>query len=247
MTKEEKVNAVVNYCNEHKDPIQDNCPELIQYWSSSKGKVYWSNKTGERTNNINIKPGGCCVSVKGEYNGIYIAYIPELDAMEFSHLRMEGNRGIDGVKKDWKYDNSYIWLAERRFIFHNDVNVYKDTGFVVETNARYANKEILQYLSGNGSFIADNNIINREVLKFDKNYNQVCKHGLWRVHEWYRLDFIKRNKSKKVNEMTEYQLSDDDVQYYEPIDCGRRFAWFQLIDENYAVFRIWGKIYRGGF
>ena len=246
MMNESYRKAVVDYVNANLNPVQDCCPEVVQYWATASGTMYWSNKTGERTtyrpNNMQIH------SVRNEYYGTYIYYVRELDALEFSFITLKGNRGIDGEKKDWVYSK----YTRRNFIFHNDTTVYTSDGSTITTKAKYANKTLINMLSGNSSRLINYNAVENEIKKFDGNFSFKHNWGLYDVHKWYQLSFMPRKKSAKANEITSYELSDETVPYCDIVNdkhWANMFAWFEIVDENYAVIRVfqYENRYKAGY
>ena len=239
MTAEEKKIAVEKYIKANPEPDQDCCPELIQYWDTAKGRVWWSNKTGRRTTYRSCLETTRAWSVRGEYHGVYLKYIDELDALELSYLRIKGNRGVDGVKKSWSYGNPYYYsYYDRMFIFHNDTNVYmvgKTSVDISTTTQKYANQNVLDFGGIYGSLLLDYNIIEKEVQKFAPEFKFKNHWGLYDFKEWYRLSFMPRKTSLKAKEISEYDMSEDRVPQY---NTGKYYAYFEILDENYAVIRI---------
>lgn len=238
MTAEEKRVAVEKYIKANPEPDQDCCPELIQYWDTAKGRVWWSNKTGRRTTYRSNLETTRAWSVRGKYHGVYFKYIDELDALELSYLCIEGNRGVDGVKKSWSYGSPYYYSYHYRvFIFHNDTNVYsvKTSVEIYTTTQKYANPYVLEFGGTYGSMLMDYDIIEKEVQKFAPEFKFKNHWGLYDFKEWYRLSFIPRKTSLKAKEISEYDMSEDRVPQY---NRDKYYAYFEILDENYAVIRI---------
>lgn len=245
LPEKEKAIAVVKYCLKHKEPIQACCPEVTQYFKLASGTVIWSNVTGKRTPYPYDRLSYGLVPVRGIYEGIYVHYIPELDAVEVAHLRMDGGRGKDGERKSWEYrkicgDDSMC----RRFFFRNDTNVYYADGRISTTHMKYYNKDILDALSVSSRYLVDADMIELEMKRYDEHYHG--EHGEWGTYDlknWYQRSFIKRGVTHVTTEVIDYNLDDSEIPNFDPIDATgnyyrTEFAWFQKVDDKYAVIRL---------
>ena len=148
----ERTELVKQWATENHTPVQELCPELNQYFKTKDGYEMWNSRTHKRyaidynpttwkaTSEYGIINKVCA---KSDYMGLYVRYIEELDAMEFSYVIMEGGRGKDGEAKLWKYYSGYNYGLTRYFFFHNDKNVYTYTGIICtpSVGGRY-NKDV---------------------------------------------------------------------------------------------------------
>ena len=242
-----RAEQVRQYCKENPTPEQDLCPEINQYIRTSKGYEMWNSKTLERkginfdpTKWLNTKDILNVVSVRDEYEGLYIKYIEEFDALEFAHIFMEGNRGQNGEAKKWSYGMG--WRCSRYIIFRGDSNAYSYSGMFLTGNSHYS-KEFLKEMKewSRRSYTGKENL--DEFHKFDDTtdvcaMNPYCHSAVgqvWQYARWYQMCFIPRTTSKTFNDIASYEFENiDTTKVSENMVAG----YFQILDDKYAVLRV---------
>lgn len=231
---------VRKYCEKHTVPKQELCPRIVQYWGSSKGNVFWDSLTGKRTmQNPVDRYSPCKVSVRKAYYGMYVCYIPQLKALEISGVTLEGNRGVDGVKKKWTYGKEYGYTS-RYFIFNGTTTCYDSYGHEYTTAKRYENEVICDHLHELISSSNSNPAIVNELEKFINNKFSVDERRYfsypWRVMDWYKRSFIQRKPSSKAF-LLDYELDDEEINF-DDVEA-REVATFNKIDDKYGVIRVY--------
>ena len=240
----DKLAVAKKYFNNNPKPVQEICPEFNQYFRCGSGYVLWNSKTGRRTE-IYFDPTRWdqrrqypqfvnVIPTRSMYEGLYIHYISELDALEISYIVMEGNRGRDGVKKEWKYEYSYGF--SRSLVFRDDPNAYTNNKEMIE-GGKYYCKQFIHYIKmWLNRAVTDINTC-KEVQKFDDKAN-IEYYGnysySWRYIDWYQKSFIKRNKSQNYKNLTAYEFDTPDFE----LDDNQKTIYFQILDDQYAVLRI---------
>lgn len=235
-TPEAKQAAALEYFHATPTPDQKLCPELLQYFSSSRGTMVWHSKSGKRElyhrtyNQVNnLAP------VRSEYDGLYIKYVKNLGALELSHICMAGNRGKEGVPRDWNFAPYGRYL-----IFAGDTNCYSVCGFIV--GKKYYCKELISFIR-NIRLCLVSKEAHDELKKFTNGAPVGTKWGdqewpaSWQYAEWYQKSFVPRTQSKQSSDLLSYEfdpieLTRDQMNHYGTI------AVFERLDDNYAVLRI---------
>ena len=252
LTPEQKVELAREYFRANPTPLQELCPEVNQYFSSSKGFVTWSSKTGLRTlhpgttvrDMWHIKNG---VPVRNWYYALYLRYIEELDALEISSLYMYGKRGVEGVAKKWSYDRE-----GRNLIFRNDTNRYCD--WQCQRNSyskggRYYCESLISFMRNidkplvcQASFGELKKFAHTDTIKWQYGNNE-CPDD-WQYIDWYQKSFMPRNVSKKTKTILEYGFADpmltQDDFVIDNTDWGRHAAMVfeETDDQQYGVIRL---------
>ena len=249
----EREKAAQDWLRSHPDPNQDLCPELIQYWKNSQGYMNWSSKTGVRTqfgpnSNANKhETGKRKYAVRPFYLGVYIAYVPELDALEISELYMDGNRGVDGKPKKWRYLGNSTFDMHRYLIFHNDSAIYEMAGACI--NGKYYNKDFLRDLRQ-----MENLTSQAAYTEFKKFYPKGLDiphyydpdwPPVWSYERWYEREFMPRSTSKTTEDLLEYEFTDVTIPKDELLKHlrdsdyhGGSMALFQKLDDQYCIIRV---------
>lgn len=259
LNKEElrKYKKAQTYFKNNTKPVQKLCPEIVQYWRSAQGTVYYSNVSGKRgdtledvmVTRVNLESNSYynryfafqrTPSSYG-YDGFYIRYVKALDALEFAFTYMDGSRGKDGEKRQWTFDNR-SWNRERYLVYKDDTNIYGvDKVFV---GRKYWNKKLIDMMGERLSDPQNREEIAKELLKFSPD--MVCRDWsgkrdatpwLWEARDAYKKSFIKRNlKSAKTTEILEIELPEKRWTYNEntkTID-----AYFDKVNDDWFVFRF---------
>ena len=250
MRNAERATLVRQYCLDNLDPIQDLCPEFNQYFKKGNKYQVWNSRTGKRTD-IDFDPTRWSekrqhtnltnlVCVRSDYEGFYVHYVEELDALEIARVWMDGNRGKDDEPREWYFKR---WLSsDRCFIFHDDSDPYNHHGSILTGNGHYA-KELLVAMKEWSRHCIIGSESYDEFHKFSPeselcvtiygwHIDQVC---LWQYARWYQMEFIKRTQSKKMQDITRYKLNDIHVDRHFMID---HTILFEKLDDNYAVLRL---------
>lgn len=247
----ERNEMVKEYCRTHTNPIQELCPEINQYFKTSKGYEVWNSRTLVRdvidfvpnTWSNRFKLPNLCTP-RDWYEGFYLHYVEELDALEFARVWLRGNRGQNGIAKEWAFDNYYL-NYDRFFIFHNDVNMYRCNG-EINNGGKYYCKEIISQLNQWSSRCAVSNESYDEFKKFEPeadlykiNSYRTGEYTIdvWEYRTWYEKDFIKRNKSKKYNDIASYELKDMKIERNLDLKDVEVLLYFQKLDDKYGVIR----------
>ena len=248
----DKATMVKEWCLKNEYPVQILCPVINQTIHTSKGWEMWNSKTGQR-NKIDWDPNrwsenrargieNVCGSRSYEYESFYIRYVKQLDALEVSHICMEGNRGKDGVPREWYYGNGRCYTYQTRlFLFHDDPNAYTKEGDVWTGGKYYSHdmKEALHDWQRKCLFPQEGM---KELQKFDKESGITRTWGDreymygWDFVSWYEKSFIKRNKSKTYTELKDYKLEDIQV---PNLEHGHRRGYYQKLDEKNCVIRVY--------
>lgn len=245
----DKYNKALEYFNNNEKPDQDLCPEVVQYWKNTEGNVYYGNITGKRSKyEDEVLLGNASTgswyreyykrtpSSYG-YEGFYIKYIKELDALEFSVLCMDGTRGKDGEKREWNFSK-----CERYISYRNDTNIYSDK-YGVYIGRKYWNKELVDVMGQHLSDAQNRRAIAKEFLKFSDNMvcvdyskKKIDDPWLWSVRECYKKNFIPRSKRKSAaTDVMNIELEDVD---FDVIDNEIATAHFEKVNDDWFVFRF---------
>lgn len=249
LTKEQvsKIKKATKYIENNPEPLQKLCPEIIQKWKSAKGNVYYSNKTGKRGGNVFSVMSGKTeeyerATTSYEYEGFYIHYINKLDALEFSAIVMDGNRGKDGEKRNWKFPTRYY--LKRWICFRNDANIYSVD--VMVEGGKYWNKNLIDYIGEHMSGPQARTKICEEIKKFDSSATFTDYEGtpisspwLWAVRKWYKKNFIPRTpKTQQTNEILNETLAPVNFRVINQGGETYLTSFFQKINDDWFVFRI---------
>jgi len=244
MENQMRSEAVKKYCEENTEPVQNLCPRIVQFWRDNKNnKIYWDSLTGLRCdqNHIGSELAYISVSVKSEYYGLYVEYIKELDALEISTVILEGNRGVDGVKKKWKYGVSYRVTRgnERMFIFKGTTTAYDADGYEHVTARRYYNDDVFDHLSNMFSFFANNEAIYSEFKQFAgkelESFFTYHYNVNWQMRDWYQKYFVDRKKNTK-NFLLDYDLEDEEI---VQIERKENAITFTKLNDEWCVLRLY--------
>ena len=238
-------NKIAEWCKANPKPVQTLCPRVIQYWSSSKGTMYWDSETGERTN---YNPNGDSnryyktVSVRPYYWGFYMRYVEELDALEISTVCLKGNRGKDGEIKEWIYDTEYhhTYVPCRVFMFKGTVDAYDQNGNeIYGEKKKYVHKGVdlhfgrmLSYLRNRKAKEELEKFVGSAVKIVGWSGAEIAEPYVYNYREWYNKDFMPRNV--KANVLLNYELSD--ANFY-PVGDKPSQAYFEMINDDLAVIR----------
>ena len=229
----------------HQTPDQDLCPHLVQYWRDSKGcEICWDNRTGKRwsdvspVENVDYQK----MSVKKEYYGIYVKYISELNVLELASVRLEGNRGVDGVPKDWEYGAWFLGLR-RVFIVKGSTTCYDEKGIGYATSKKYVNESVTDLLHNMTSTMSCKKA-GQEILAFmgtlSKDMQEKFKNNHYYVPyyvmRWYETEFMERKASSRTAFLLDYELSED-VKIQQVGDVSN-YLVFEKLDDQYAVIRM---------
>ena len=246
MTTEEKGTAALKYFDEHATPDQSLCPELIQYFKTSKGQMIWSNKTGKREYKAYAygkSPRNLC-PVRSSYNGLYVHYVPELDALEFAAIWLTGNRGKDGEKRYWNFYNNNRYL-----IFHNDTNAYRNCSWTpCLIGDKYYCKKLISFISDIPLCLTAQGSV-EELKKFNGGQGTNNQYGnqewpySWQYADWYRRSFMPRTFSKKSNTVLGYELEDLQPQrsWFKNDSYHPRATVYQKLNDDYCVLRVYER------
>ena len=250
----DKYNKALEYFNNNEKPDQDLCPEVVQYWKNTEGNVYYGNITGKRskyedevlssnTDRSNIGMNSYyrehykrTPSSYG-YEGFYVRYIKELDALEFSVIRMDGTRGKDGERREWNFSK-----CERYISYRNDTNIYSE-GYGVYIGRKYWNKELVDVMGQHLSDAQNRRAIAKELLKFSDNMvcvdyqkKELADPWLWSVRECYKKNFIPRSKKKSATtDVMNIELADVE---FNVINNEVATVHFEKVNDDWFVFRF---------
>lgn len=256
----ERAQLVKEYCKANPTPVQELCPEINQYFCTQKGYEIWNSRSFIRKT-VKFNPGSwqACqdyniinsTTPRAVYEGFYVHYIKELDALEMARVFLKGNRGKDGEEKCWSYGDCiysyYSYYSNRFFLFHDDTNVYLPNGNV-EIGSRYYNKFVINSLSEwmSRSFTCIENYT--ELKKFTPKVNFDTKKTywgwdrgthipqVWEYREWYRRDFVNRKMSNKTKKLLDYDF--EDVEFAKVTEYSNAIL-FQQISDDLAVLRCY--------
>lgn len=243
----EKSVIVREWCKANPTPIQELCPEINQYFANKDGYVIWNSRTLLREN-VDHKPNHWnsgmenIVSVRREYEGFYVRYIKDLDALEFARVYLPGGRGQNGIAKIWNYNGYY---ENRVIVFRNDVNAYCQDGTLLESG-RYYSKGLCKILKEFNHRCVVSMESYDELKRYDPNVvlrywsgePVTAKPYPWMYEEWYRKSFVERNTSKHANQLLSYDLDDA---HFNVCTSKISVIVFQKIDNDYSVLRIYNK------
>ena len=258
---EERAMLVKEWAAKNNTPVQELCPEFNQYMKMSNGYEMWNSRTLIREK-VDFDPTrwnatttyGLVnrVSARSSYEGLYVRYIDELDAMEISFVECEGGRGQNGVAKKWKYGTGaqyfvgYYRDEERYFFFKGDAHVYTGKGIICNPNVggRY-NKDVYDNIRCWRAFTDRTNV--REFEKFAKGVN-IMSYCRWNAADnlywspdpsyyalWYKKDFIPKKQSSNAAKLDSYEL--DDVEF-EMNTNAVSALYYQELDSEMAVLRF---------
>lgn len=231
MTNQEKARQ---YFLTNSKPIYDLCPIVKQRWETSDGTMYWDSK--EMIRKPATYPDRYVSTVKGSYEGSYIRYVDDLNAIEIAQVNADGGRGKNGVPMTWRYRYDFC----RCLIFKGDKGGYFADGSV-RVNGNYYNNDVvrlLMVLARNGMYQNKDvqaGELERAGVVFDDDYS----YYIWRFKEWYKKNWMPRNKSKRSADITSIKL--DDVNF-----TGISAAAIMVIQpaEGYMVFRRFTRDWR---
>lgn len=239
-----KSDLVREFCEENIMPVQKLCPIIVQYirlrdkieaWDSGtcERKEVFFNPTNWTTARDFRDKGKILVSVRNYYEGLYVRYVEELDALEIAKVHMYGRRGQNGVAMIWHYD-------DRLFIFHNDSDAYLPDG-TVYAGGKYYSKMALNIINGWHLDIVSKESY-KELRKFDPkvnidamiDYNTNGMLYTWMLARWYQMHFMARDKSKLYDVLSSYELSEMYIPYSAE---SLAKIYFEKLDDNYVVLR----------
>lgn len=243
MTNQEKARQ---YFSNNTKPIYDLCPIVKQRWDSASGEMYWDSKEMKRR--FTTYAERYVSTVKGRYEGSYIRYVDELDAIEIARVVANGGRGQDGVPMDWRYP----YAEHRCLIFKGDEAAYLSNGFVRKDGKYYSIEvvRLLMLLARTGIY-QNKDIQERELKRagivFDSDYS----YYIWRFKEYYMKNWMPRKKSKKLADITSIELSDvnftgisaHDVMIIEPAEDYMVFRRFIQDWSDHSKYNEFFRIY----
>lgn len=248
------------YFRNHPNPKQKLCPTVIQYWKVQReGENYYmtyNSKTGKRElksifcpvrqHNWRYKDGIFFRSPTYSYEGLYVEYIKSIDAVEISSLSMDGRRGKDGQKGEWKY-------RSRRLIFRGDTTAYSNRNGIIGNGTvyeggKYWSEEIVQFISQCMSAMMNQKEAFKQICRFKGKDDFIAgwKSRIaydyiepWILRDyWYKKAFMKREVKKM--EYLDYELADVNI----PMGTSElAFCTFEVLDENVSVWRIFEDPY----
>lgn len=237
MTTEEKCTAIRQYCMDNVLPKQELCPRVVQFWKAKDVRMYWDSKTGKRTDYLPCDYSWrATVSVRSEYYGFYVEYIPSLGALELSSVRLDGGRGKDGEVKLWQYAKDG-YGEPRLFLFKGDKSVYDANGYDTPADKKYVNSKMIDHLKDISNLpVNDNALFNVNAFAGQniKDYFQYNYYAGYAIERWYNNFFIARTQSKQ-NFLLDYKLADEEItsDEYEVV------MTYSKLDENYCVLRVY--------
>ena len=228
---------IKRYAEKNPEPDQKYCPELRIYWrgrqngisylkeyNPKNGIVKIGNQTWDRYYNVHY------LSARS-YNayGIYAKQIRNGDVLEIAFVKMENmKRGKDGEIRLWKFTNHQYYF-DRVFVT-KDATVYNPDGtlYSPEHNGKYYNK---QFIKGamemtHQGYVSSTNVLNE--LKSFVNVNQQ------NFYMWHFIKHYKNLKPRNINSKPNPVLSLE----LEPITRIFQPIYFQVLSEDYSVFRI---------
>lgn len=246
--------AVMNWLGRNPEPVQELCPVLNQYWRNSKGQyVVWNSETGKRTTydpvdyrNKTIYRIGLGEEemrdklrnnypVRKYYDGFYLRYVKELNALEVASVYLKGGRGVDGTKKKWRYNDSHA----RRLIFLGDQRAY---GYSIYEDGRFYSKETARWIANMENHVFDQKSYD-EFVSWSTPVNGVLVDAWnrpmttirpWMLSKWYVTNNVQRQGSDLRNYLEDLELPDVDVPFVDKVHT----LVYQKIDEQYAVIRV---------
>lgn len=236
-----KLELAKKYFDENPEPIQDLCPELLQYWTTSKGYVMWSNKTGQRLLYGNRRPSGTerAWSVKDLYRGLYVRYIDNLDALEFAEIRIHPDGRGKGVL-DWKFKRRILEWRDDTTIYTLQPTIFQSRIYECAGGMFY-NKDVITLMNGGYGFIGGKEVC-EEICRFDPSasvYFDDVRNSWYMVSKWYRDSFIKR----KVKDETLKELAFADLPLPEGFDYEINRCYAEQMGGEYLVVRLFRKGY----
>ena len=224
MTNQEKARQ---YFISNNKPIYDLCPIVKQRWETASGEMYWDSKEMKRRPTTYADRN--VATVKGRYEGSYIRYVDELDAIEIARVAAQGGRGQNGVPMDWYYP----YAGHRCLIFKGDEAAYLSNGFVTKDGKYYSNEvvRLLMVLARTGMYQnkdSQERELKRAGIVFDAEYS----YYIWRFKEYYMKNWMPRNKSKRSVGIDSIELDDINLNGITTSD-----VMVIQLTEDYMVFR----------
>ena len=200
MTNQEKARQ---YFISNNKPIYEFCPIVKQRWETASGEMYWDSKEMKRRPTTYADRN--VATVKGRYEGSYIRYVDELDAIEIARVTAQGGRGQNDVPMDWYYP----YAGHRCLIFKGDEAAYLSNGFVTKDGKYYSNEvvRLLMVLARTGMYQnkdSQERELKRAGIVFDSEYS----YYIWRFKEYYMKNWMPRNKSKRSVGIDSIELDD---------------------------------------
>ena len=252
---EERVNMVKEWAKANPKPVHGLCPEINQWFRTTKGVENYNYVTGERkvldfdpSNSWNAwRRHGYHNGVTPrtyDYEGFYVRNVEELNALEIAKVIVDAHRGKNGELKEWYYGGSYYRNCDvRYFLFKGDDNVYRSDGSTMIGNGHYS-KDFLNTLHYMSDCFVD--AVNyHQLLAFDSNidfnsygqwHSDTDKHYMYEYERWYKMHFVPRNVSQKAKDLASYELESIDRPTTQLNDVGNVII-FQQLDDNYGVLR----------
>ena len=218
------------YCTENQYPIQDLCPKVIQRWSYGDGFMTWTAATGKRKY-VSSDNWRLYVPLRRFYDGFYMCWHPEFNAMEFARLDMKGGRGKEGEPRDWTYRD-----RSRFFVFLNDPSAYTEHGEQI-INGRYYCKDLLDAMQGNSTLMYDHDSICSTVSQVDTDANTEYI-APWSAMLWYKTTWVTRSVSKKSKEITEIDLPDINPEDFNITLEDGAFCYISVINDYLVIRRF---------
>lgn len=200
MTNQEKARR---YFATNTKPIYDLCPIVKQRWDTASGEMYWDSKEMKRR--LTTYAERNVSTVKGRYEGSYVRYVDELDAIEIARVAAKGGRGQDNVPMDWYYP----YAGHRCLIFKGDEAAYLSNGYVRKDGKYYSNEvvRLLMVLARTGMY-QNKDVQERELKRAGIVFDAEYEYYIWRFKEYYMKNWMPRNKSKKSAGIDSIELGD---------------------------------------
>ena len=227
-----------NYTVSHREPDQNNCPDMEISWTCKEGKKLYNPKTGiiriESRYSRNGHYGEMPVYSTKSYGitGCYVKILKGGEILETSFVMLNNmKRGKDGEIREWTYYKPYGYES-RTFLVKATGEVYKADGeiFNPEGYGKYYNKDYVALLNElqHAKYIASSNIYSELDSFTDHNSNDNYDHMyFWKFIEYYKN---LRPREIKKNAVLDYEFE-------EPTN--QQAVIFEVTpDGNYAVFRI---------
>lgn len=227
---------VKQYVAEHPTPIQDNCPQCIQYWNTVKGEMTWDNQSGVRSlGSISHSDWGkdyfICTPTR-YYFGFYANYEEKLEMLEVAQIKLAvGGRGIDGCPVDWEY------LGKRMFTFKGDPDAYDLYGNHIKGGRFYSKefKKLIHETSLHG-FHCKPSALAKIVTSLDPEYEKErTSYPSYVFEGWYTKRWVSRKVNQRIKTIFDFEL---DTPSFDNMGSGVHIAIVhQVLDENYSVLR----------
>lgn len=289
MTKKE---MILDYVAKNREPNQAVCPIIIQNWRGKcEGKEYrkcWRSDTGEMLVDAGFADSMLdsdryrryvCDRATSSYGYefVYVNYCEEYKLVEFSIVKMAGNRHKEGEIGIWHFSDDRFYSREKRvFLFRGDLTPYGVAGepiFQIE-NGKYYNKGFVNWFK-NMTCVKVVPVAGKQFQKFAgissfrvSRYSDTLDYP-WNWCEWYKKSAPRPESKtqKSVNSIINapltsleelakrYPLICREVQrktyngsYYTDMEItAKDYFHFEIINDDYCVIRYLTRVYRGRY